>query len=78
MKPFSNFSLPTRRDVLMALGSFSAVALSGGARAQAGYPSKPLRMILGFPAGGPTDNIARLLAIKLGEFQGGPSWQHYA
>ena len=72
MKPPSNFSLPTRRDVLMALGSFSAVTLSGSARAQAGYPSKPLRMILGFPAGGPTDNIARLLAIKLGELLGQP------
>ena len=31
------------------------------------YPSKPIRMILAFPPGGPTDNNARIFALKLGE-----------
>lgn len=70
MKPTSSFGRPTRRDALLAIGSLSLAAMSGGTQAQSGYPAKPLRMILGFPAGGPTDNIARLLAIKLGELLG--------
>lgn len=31
------------------------------------YPAKPIRMILAFPPGGPTDINARIFALKLGE-----------
>ena len=31
------------------------------------YPSKPIRMLLAFPPGGPTDINARIFALKLGE-----------
>ena len=72
MQTPSNFRLITRRKALLTLGSLAATATPRGAQAQAAYPAKPLRMILGFPAGGPTDNIARLLAIKLGESLGQP------
>ena len=68
----SNLRLITRRKALLTMGSLAAIATPRGAQAQAAYPAKPLRMILGFPAGGPTDNIARLLAIKLGEALGQP------
>ena len=34
------------------------------------YPAKPLRVVVGFPAGGPIDIVARLMAPKLGEFAG--------
>jgi tripartite-type tricarboxylate transporter receptor subunit TctC len=34
------------------------------------YPTKPVRMIIGFPAGGPIDIVARLMSPKLGEALG--------
>lgn len=40
-------------------------AQSKGPAAQ--YPARPVRMILPFPAGGPTDILGRLLAQKLTE-----------
>ena len=36
----------------------------------AAYPNGPLKMIVPFPAGGPTDVIARLVSTKLGEALG--------
>src|SRR6185436_11435450 len=34
------------------------------------YPSRPVRMLVGFPPGGGTDIAARVLAPKLGEYLG--------
>lgn len=47
----------------------AAASLSSPARA-AGYPDKPVRMIVAFSPGGPTDIIARVVARKLGEHLG--------
>jgi tripartite-type tricarboxylate transporter receptor subunit TctC len=38
--------------------------------AQATYPNKPIRLLCGFAAGGPTDIIARVVGQKLGEILG--------
>ncbi|MCE7529093.1 tripartite tricarboxylate transporter substrate binding protein [Polynucleobacter sp. IMCC 29146] len=35
--------------------------------AQADYPNKPIRLIIGFPPGGSTDIVGRIVAQKLGE-----------
>ena len=63
---------PRRRDLLALGAAFtlgSAVALP--AAAQVGN-SPPLRIIVGFPAGGGTDAIARTLAEKLKDLLGQP------
>ena len=43
-----------------------ALGIAGVAMAQ-DYPTKPVRLLVGQPAGGPTDIVARLLAQKLQE-----------
>jgi len=48
-----------------------ALALPLSAFAQA-YPSKPIKMIVPFPAGGTTDVVARIIAQKMTESMGQP------
>ena len=60
---------------LAASAALAALAtLAAPAAAQqgvpAGYPNKPLKMVMPFPPGGPTDILGRLLAQKLGESLG--------
>jgi tripartite-type tricarboxylate transporter receptor subunit TctC len=43
-----------------------ALAAAGGAQAQA-YPSRPVKLVIPFPAGGATDLFGRVLSQKLGE-----------
>lgn len=45
---------------------FAAPFFMAGVYAQ-GYPSKPLRMIIGFPAGSSSDVVGRIVAQKLGD-----------
>ncbi|MGA8003186.1 MAG: tripartite tricarboxylate transporter substrate binding protein, partial [Pseudolabrys sp.] len=48
----------------MTAGAAAFPAIAGIARAQT-YPVKPVRVIVPFAAGGPTDVFARLIALSL-------------
>lgn len=52
----------------LGLASFAAPAIS--ADAAANYPSKPITMVVGFPPGGATDVLARIVADHLGQALG--------
>ena len=56
---------------LCALLSIAAVAATSPAAAQS-YPAKPIRLILPFPPGGPTDIAGRTIAQKLSELMQQP------
>ena len=57
----------TRRTVL---GGLAAGVAAGRARAESDWPTRTITVIHGFPAGGPSDVIARLLADGLGRALG--------
>ena len=58
-------------SVVRAAAALWLVACSACALAQA-YPSKPVRLVAAFPAGGTSDVIARLLAEQMGPALGQP------
>jgi tripartite-type tricarboxylate transporter receptor subunit TctC len=55
-----------RHLLATALSSTLALAFAGPVAAQS-WPSRPITMIATFPAGGPTDGVARVLAHELSE-----------
>ena len=60
-----------RRSALAAL-ALGTLALPRIAGAQAGYPDRPLRVLVGFPAGSTGDMLMRIIAPRLGELLGQP------
>jgi tripartite-type tricarboxylate transporter receptor subunit TctC len=65
----------TRRTMLAGFGAtaFCSSALTPIRRAQAqAYPSRTIRIIVPFPAGGPTDILSRVIAQKMSEDWGQP------
>jgi tripartite-type tricarboxylate transporter receptor subunit TctC len=63
--------LPRRNFLQLAAGAAALPAVSRVARAQT-YPTRPVRLIVGFPAGGGADTLARLTAQWLSERLGQP------
>ena len=62
----------TSMNMLAGLMAGAGLLLSAGAQAQDAFPTKPIRIVLGFPAGGPLDQHARLLTDKLQGVLGQP------
>jgi len=63
--------LPRRQFLHLAAGTAALLAVARVAWAQA-YPSRPVRIIVGFPAGGPIDILSRLIGQWLSERLGQP------
>src|SRR4051812_38471819 len=63
--------LPRRQFLHLAAAVAALPAVSPVARAQA-YPTRPVRIIVGFPAGGGADILARLMGQWLSERLGQP------
>jgi tripartite-type tricarboxylate transporter receptor subunit TctC len=63
--------LPRRQFLHLAAGAAALPAFSRLARAQA-YPTRPVRLVIGFPAGGSFDIVARLIGQWLSERLGQP------
>ena len=62
---------PLRR-LVAGLALAAASLLPGLASAQSAYPNRSIRLVVGFPAGGPTDGPARIIADKLRTSLGQP------
>src|SRR5262249_52133716 len=53
----------------IAMAAIAALATTP-VRAQEDYPSRSVRMVIPFAAGGPTDIVGRIMAAKMGEVLG--------
>ena len=64
-------TLSRRRTLVLAGGALATPMLATGiARAADDWPTKPVRYINSFPAGGPTDILSRVACQKLSELTG--------
>ena len=61
--------LPRRRFLHLAASAVSLPAMSRIAQAQV-WPSRPVRFLVGFPAGGGADAAARIVAHRFSEVWG--------
>ncbi|MBV8537122.1 MAG: tripartite tricarboxylate transporter substrate binding protein [Alphaproteobacteria bacterium] len=55
------------RMPLFVIAALAAATLINGSAAAQSYPNRPVRIVVPFPAGGPTDVQSRILAEKLSE-----------
>ncbi|MDP1753085.1 MAG: tripartite tricarboxylate transporter substrate-binding protein, partial [Reyranella sp.] len=62
----------SRRAAVAGLAALPLVPPLSRARAQAGFPGKPLTLIVPFPAGGPADIFGRNLAKGMADALGQP------
>ena len=55
------------------LAALALVTTAGGAVAQSGYPDHAVRMLVGYPPGGPVDIIGRVVSDRLSQIWGQPT-----
>jgi tripartite-type tricarboxylate transporter receptor subunit TctC len=58
---------PVNRRSFLTLAGAGAVSMASGAALADGYPSRPIRFVVGFPPGGGADIVARIMAAWLSE-----------
>jgi tripartite-type tricarboxylate transporter receptor subunit TctC len=58
------------RLILFAAALGMAAVTASTALSQASYPNKPIRILVGFAPGGPSDIISRVVGAKMGEIMG--------
>ena len=59
-----------RKTMLLACAAAATLGFSTQALSQDAFPSKPISLIVPFAAGGPTDAVARMIAIPMGKSLG--------
>ena len=69
MQSWDSMDRHRRLLVILAAASIAAFALAG-AKADDAYPSRPIRMVVPFAAGGPTDIVARIMGARMGDLLG--------
>lgn len=62
----------TGRKLLQSTAAALALAVSAVALAQTAYPAKPVRWVVGYPAGGGTDFLARTVGAQVSQQLGQP------
>ena len=69
--PMIKLILPRRRALALAGGTLAAPMIASGiARAQSDWPNRPVKYIVVFPAGGPTDTLSRIVCNELEKLTG--------
>ena len=59
---------PPRRNALRTVAATVLSTLAFGAAAQDAYPSRPIRIVVPYPAGGTTDQLARAIQKPMQDF----------
>ena len=57
---------------ILRIGALGAMLVIGGSALAQAFPTKPIRFIAAFPAGGPSDIVARAMAKRMSEVLGQP------
>jgi tripartite-type tricarboxylate transporter receptor subunit TctC len=61
-----------RRTLLSGAGSLAGSVAAPAVLSQARYPSRPIKLVIPFPPGGPTDMLGRRYGEKLAALLGQP------
>jgi tripartite-type tricarboxylate transporter receptor subunit TctC len=67
--PHSRHARIVRTAAAVVLAGF-AVSAATATQAQTAYPNKPVKLVVGFAAGGPTDILARVIGAGMGKVAG--------